>query len=88
MIIALSKEDQYRFKILWKLYTHRRWGASYTPIENVTRGLPGDEIGACRVVVEQLVREGILLFHKKRRCVSLNVRKKKEIVELLERIIL
>jgi len=82
-----SKEEQYKFKILWNLYAHRKWGASYTPIENVTRGLPRDEVGACRAVIELLVKEGILLFHKKRKCVSLNVRKKKEIMEFLERII-
>ena len=82
----MSEEDYLKFKILWNL-AHSRpriWGASNTPIKNVTRGLPKDKIGACLSVAEKLIKERILLSHKKGKLVSLNVKKIKEIMEFLE----
>ena len=79
-----SKWDQYKFKILWNLTGNPNWGANYTPIKNVARGLPSNEIGACLGVIKDLIKKGLLWPHKKGECVSLNVKRKKEIMEFLE----
>jgi len=64
--------------------TKRKWGKNYTPIENVARGLPNDKTGDCLEIADQLLKDRILLSHKKGKCVSLNVKLKKIIMEFLE----
>jgi len=88
-VMVLSRRDRYKYKILWNLVHNRprRWGSSYTQIENVVSGVPRDEMGACLDVANQLVKEGFLLPHKKGKCVSLNVKKIKEINEFLDSVV-
>lgn len=78
-----EEEEWFKFKILWNLKKKRRWGKKHTPIKNVTNGLPGDKIGDCLSVAQQLLKDRVLLPHKKGKNVSLNVRSKKEIEEFL-----
>jgi len=82
----MSEEEYFKFKILWNLVHSRprRWGASHTPIKNVAGGLPGDKIGACLEVAEELLKERVLLPHKNGKNVSLNPKRIKEIMEFLE----
>ena len=75
---------EYKFKILWNLASSRKWGSSYTPIKNVSGGLPGDKIGYCLSVAEDLIKDRLLIPHKKGKCVSLNHRRKREILEFLD----
>jgi len=88
-VVVVSERDRYKFKILWNLMHNRprRWGSSYTQIENVASGLPRDEMEACLDVANQLVKEGFLIPHKKWKCVSLNIRRIKEINEFLDSVI-
>ena len=88
-VVVLSGRDRYKYKILWNLVHNRprRWGSSYTQIENVASGLPRDEMGACLDVVNQLVKEGFLIPWKKGKCVSLNIRRIKEVNEFLDSVI-
>lgn len=81
----MSEEEFYKFKILWKLVSHRKLGHNYTRFENVASGLPSDKIGACLEVAEQLLKERFLIPHKKGKFVSLNIKRKKEIMEFLDR---
>ena len=76
--------EKFKFKILWNLVTSRKWGNSYTPLRNVASGLPGDQVGACLEVARDLVKARILIPHKKGKCVSLNPKQKKHVVEFLE----
>ena len=74
----------FKYKILWNLASSRKWGRAYSRVENVSSGLPGDQIGSCRGVIEDLLKEGLLILHKKGECVSLNHRRKGEILTFLE----
>lgn len=79
--------NKYKFKILWKLYDHHYIGKRHTPIENLPKGLPPHEYGACSSVVEDLIKERLLLPKKTGHGldVSLNPRRIKEIREFLDK---
>lgn len=76
--------NYFKFKILWNLVSSKKWGANYARIVHVTSGLPGDKIGTCREVLDELVKEGLLFHHKKRKAVSLNYHRKRDIMSFLE----
>ena len=78
--------EQIKFRIIWKLYHHHYIGGKHTAIENIPKGLPTSEHGACMGVVEDLVREGLLILKKTSygMRVSLNKKRIKEIREWLE----
>ncbi len=72
--------------VLRKLFRHRYIGGKHTDIENLTKGIPRDKAGDAKKVVEELIREKILLqkptsygLH-----VSINPEKLSEILRLLE----
>lgn len=78
--------QQLKFKILWKLYNHHYWGKRHTPIDNVPKGLPPHEKGICVDVIEDLLREGLLIRKKTKHGedVSLNPAMASEIRRFLE----
>ena len=79
--------NKYKFKVLWKLYHHHYIGKRHTPKENIPKGLPPHEYGACQAVVEDLIREGLLISKKTGHGldVSLNPKLIKEIKEFLDK---
>lgn len=80
-----SDYQKIRFHILNKLYLRRKWGASHTSIDLVSKGLPSHQIGDAKDIADDLITEG-LLFKKpstKELHVSLNPRKKAEIERLI-----
>jgi hypothetical protein len=74
--------------ILRKLRNRGCWGASYFPLATLVNWLSkkvkknGKRI---RNVVDQLVKEGYLIYHKKGATISLNPAKSREIVEYIHR---
>lgn len=83
----MATYEQLKFKVLWKLYHHRYWGAKHIDIRDIPKGLPSHEISACLDVVHDLVRKGWLVKKKTKRGdrVFLNPRKGKEIKQFLEK---
>lgn len=79
--------NKYKFKILWKLYHHHYWGKRHTPIENVPKGLPPHEYGVCQALVQDLIKDGLLIPKKTGHGldVSLNPKRSKEIKEFLDK---
>lgn len=79
--------NKYKFKVLWKLYHHHYIGKRHTPIENVPKGLPRHEYGACQGVVQNLIKEGILTPKKTGHGldVSINSKRIKEVKEFLDK---
>jgi hypothetical protein len=74
-----------RFHILNKLYLRRKWGASHTSIDLVSKGLPSHQIGDAKNIAGDLITEGLLLKKPstKELHVSLNPRKKAEICGII-----
>ncbi|MDO8459605.1 MAG: hypothetical protein Q7S74_00710 [Nanoarchaeota archaeon] len=82
------EEDIKRF-ILRKLVRHRMWMHKHTSIHNLPKGLP-DYLRSrkeVRKVIDELLRKGLLLSKPTSYGleVSLNINKKKEIEEFIEK---
>ena len=83
-----TEEDIKRF-ILRKLVRHRMWMHKHTSIHNLPKGLP-DYLRSkkeVKKVVEEMLKQGMLLSKPTHYGleVSLNIEKKKEIEEFIER---
>lgn len=80
-----SDYQKIRFHILNKLYLRRKWGASHTSIDLVSKGLPKHQIGDAKDIANNLITEGLLLKKPstKELHVSLNPRKKAEICGII-----
>lgn len=82
-------EDNIKRFILRKLVRHRMWMHKHTSIHNLPKGLP-DYLRSRREVkgvIEDMLRQGVLLGKPTHYGldVSLNIRKKREIEEFIER---
>lgn len=71
-----SGYQKIRFHILNKLHLRRKWGASHTSFDMVSKGLPSHQIGDAkknykrinyrRSFVEETVHKGVTCFFKPR----------------------
>jgi len=81
----MSKKDQnLRISILSKLYRRSLWGKSYTTLENSLSKIPNHNKGKAKEVLEELRKEGLVQFHKRGSCVSLNPNAKEKIEDILQ----
>ena len=77
---------QIQQEVLYRLYRRRCWGAKYLPSESLISWLGQlvkDNSRKVRVVINDLVRIGLLISHKKGKTVSLNSQLSKEISDML-----
>ena len=65
--------------MLRKLKRNNYWNESYLPIYKILRVVPRSQLGFAKDILKDLARTGFVLLHKGGACVSLNIRKKKEI---------
>jgi ribosomal protein S19E (S16A) len=81
-------DAEVRVLILNFLVRHGRWGAHYYPSDSLVNKIArivknnGKRV---RKIVKELVKEGFLLLHKKGETVSLNVTRKLDIIDYIER---
>lgn len=79
--------EEIKAEVCWRLKRRNCWGAKYLPVDSLVDWLgklvkeDGKRVHAA---IEELIREGLLLSHKKRRTVSLNPHRVREIDALLE----
>ena len=78
--------EKVRAKILWRLYRHRYIGGRHTDIKNLRKGFPKDEFHLIDEIIDELIREGLLLVKPTHygRQVSLNPRRLSEIRSIIE----
>lgn len=80
-----SRKDE--AKILYKLMRLVKWEPAHTSIDNLTKGFPKHKRGEIKKLIPGLIKKRLL--HVKPtaygREVSLNVKRKKEIEELISR---
>jgi hypothetical protein len=79
--------EEIKAELCWRLRRRGCWGARYLPVGALVGWLGQLVKGDGRSVqaaVEELISEGLLLSHKKRRTVSLNPRRVREINALIE----
>lgn len=80
----VEKNQDLIIPILSKLYRRKLWGKSYTTIENSLSKIPKHNRGKAKEALENLRKEDLVLFHKRKSCVSLNPDRKNEIEQILE----
>jgi len=79
--------EEIKAEACWRLKRRNCWGAKYLPVDSLVDWLgklvkkDGKRVQAS---IDELIREGLLLPHKKRRTVSLNLHRIREIEALLE----
>jgi len=85
----ITKKDVRRIerKIIRTMYSQNKWGSNHMLTKNLESGFPKHEIKKVKVVIMELIKEGILVvkptLHGK--AVSLNSKKKEKIDEVRDR---
>ena len=79
--------EEIKAEVCWRLRRRNCWGAKYLPVDSLVDWLgklvkkDGKRVQAS---IDELIRDGLLLPHKKGRTVSLNPHRIREIEALLE----
>ena len=77
-------EEEIKADIMYRLIRKHRWGANYFPADTLINWLSkqikrnGKRVRKC---IEDLVKNGYILLHKKGKTISLNPARRKEILE-------
>lgn len=80
------EKKEIQAEVLWKLKRRKCWGRKYLPVDSLVSwigNLVKDNGKSVRRAIEDLIKKGILIPHKKGDTVSLNTRAKKEIYQIL-----
>ncbi len=76
--------------ILHKLRRRGCWGGKYKPIDSVGRWIEGKiKRNGKRVdkIIESLIKEGLLISHKNGETISLNSKRKGDIINTIEKVL-
>ena len=84
----LSKSDYVKIKknILKKLYSNKAFSKGHLLYERLTAGIPSHLAGFVDDVLEDLIKEGLVVYYGKTKhgnAYQLNIRKLKEIEEII-----
>ncbi|MDP3742000.1 MAG: hypothetical protein Q8R15_01660 [Candidatus Micrarchaeota archaeon] len=84
--MIVPNDEQIKADILHKLFRKRKWGASHTSIDNLHKSCPPHLKGKYVEVADELVKNGLVLAKPTGYGVevSLNPRRREEIVELVK----
>jgi hypothetical protein len=74
-------DEEIKGRILHKLSRWRKFGASYTDRRDSVKGLPPHFIGL--KLVEEMIKDNLLIAHKGGKCVSINLDQRKEVERLI-----
>ena len=77
-------DEELKGKILEKLVRFRKFMASYTQKRDAVKGMPPHFTGIALQLIEEMVKDRILLEYKNRECVSINLEKIDEVNRLRE----
>ena len=78
---------QLKAHILYKLARHRRWGGKHTELIHARSALPREHQPEAESLARELANDGFLIWLPKtgQIHISLNPRRKREIVEMVEK---
>ena len=81
-------DEEIKADIMYRLIRKHRWGANYFPVYTLVNWLSkqikknGKRVRKC---IEDLVKNGYILLHKKGKTISLNPAKRKDILEYVRK---
>lgn len=76
--------------VLHKLRRRGIWGGKYKPYDSVKRWIAGkvkDDGKRIEGILDELIKEGLLLSHKGGKTVSLNPKRKGDIINTIEKVL-
>jgi len=85
-----AADREIKAEVMNRLLRRRCWGARYLPLDTLVNWLSrqirknGRRVRRC---VEELAKEGYVLFHKKRETISLNPARSREVVEYIKSVL-
>ncbi|MFH1424622.1 MAG: hypothetical protein ABIG20_02965 [archaeon] len=72
-----------KYLILRRMLRDHIWDGAYRPLQKFLGSIKGHEKGFALEILNDLIKEGILLSHKGSACISLSTQKKREIEEFI-----
>ncbi|MEA1904791.1 MAG: hypothetical protein U9M97_02785, partial [Candidatus Hadarchaeota archaeon] len=88
--VYFMKDEKIKADVMNRLLRRKCWGARYIPLSTLVNWL-GKKIKKSgrrvRNSIDQLVKEGYLISHKRGATISLNPARSEEIVEYINRIL-
>lgn len=79
-----SGYGEYHIDILTKLWRRGLFGGKYQPIEQILSHTPREHHADARNALDDLHQDGLIQYHKNRKCASINPRHKDDVRELLK----
>lgn len=75
--------SQHQVDALAKLWRRGLFGGKYQPIEQVLSATPREHHDKAKEALDELHKDGMIVYHKNRKCVSINTRYKEKVREIL-----
>jgi len=83
LMLDLTDEEM-KGKILDKLARWKKFGASYTDKRDAVKGLPPHLTGKGLKLVDEMIKDRLLLTWKVGKCVSVNLKMRNEVERLIK----
>ena len=80
--------EEIKAEVCWRLKRRGCWGAKYMPVDALVDWLGNlvkDDGKRVHAAIDELVMDGVLFSHKKRRTVSLNPHRGRDVEALIEK---
>lgn len=76
--------SDYQVSILAKLWMRGLFGGKYQPVEQLFSDIPREHYDDARQALEELYKEGLVRYHKNRKCASINTGYKERVRTILQ----
>jgi hypothetical protein len=76
--------NRYEVSVLAKMWRRNLFGGKYEPLEKLMSDIPTERRDKAREAFETLHGDGLIIFHKGKKCASINTNHKEEVREILE----
>ncbi|MDY6789532.1 MAG: hypothetical protein SVV03_06250 [Candidatus Nanohaloarchaea archaeon] len=80
----MSDYDRYQISVLTKLWRRNLFGGKYEPIEKLFSDIPKERRNEAKKGVEELRKDGLILYHKNGKCASIDTKHKSRVREILK----
>lgn len=80
----MADRNRYEISILGKLWRRDLFGGKYEPLEKLMSDIPSERRDEARNAFGKLHADGLIVFHKGKKCASINTNYKEEVREELK----
>lgn len=80
----MKDRNRWEISVLAKMWRRNLFGGKYEPVEKLMSDIPVERRDEAEESFERLHKDGLIIFHKGKKCASINTNYKEEIREILE----